>query len=59
MSEIVAKFSTLRTITENNEEIIIHGHCGVCGELPEEKFTKPEHRLHIDSDDNLILIFRD
>lgn len=57
MSEVVGRFSKLRTISETYEEIVVHGHCGVAGDLPEEKFSKPEHRLQDVGDE--YVVFRD
>jgi len=38
-------FSNLRTLSETEDEYVVHGHSGVMGDLPEERFDKKKFML--------------
>lgn len=55
-NKLVATFSALRRITETDTEFVIEGHCGTCGDIPDERFSKVDCR--VERDDNSIRVYQ-
>ena len=59
MLSYVARYPKVRGAHETDDEIIVHGHCGVC-DLEEERFSREDHYLYVptwgDLEDKFILI---